>query len=211
MSQYTIVTDLNRCVGCLGCAVACKAFNAVPVGSYWNKVKRVGPTKVGETYNISDVQMYYLVMQCQHCENPECVTVCPTGASVKAEDGTVQIDAETCIGCGACLNACPYSVRYIDIDTGVAQKCTMCASKIADGELPQCVSQCTGIARFAGDIDEGIENLKGACGYTLGENVEPFTEDEIHTVPDSGNGPSMRYILRRMEWQDLGDCDFTRM
>ena len=210
MAQKAIITDLNRCVGCLACAVACKAVNAVPIGKYWNKVKRVGPTKVGETYNIGDVEMYYLVMQCQHCANPECAAVCPTGACAKGEDGIVRIDESACIGCGLCLSACPYSLRYIDDDKGVAQKCDLCASKVEQGELPQCVSQCTGNARLFGDLDEGLESFEGACGYTLA-NLEPYGEDEIHAVPDQGNGPQMRYILRRMTWQDLGDCDYTKI
>lgn len=203
MARYGIVMDLNRCVGCLGCSVACKSQNDVPIGSFWNAVKRVGPTKVGETYDIADIEMYYLVMQCQHCENAPCVSVCPTGASYKAEDGTVQIVADDCIGCESCLAACPYSVRYLNASLQITEKCTLCQPKIEKGELPQCVTQCTGIARYFGDFDEGMETFKGACGYVLGDNVEPFDDSEVYSVPETdGNGPSMRYILRRMTWQD---------
>ncbi len=94
MTQYAIVTDLNRCVGCLGCSVACKILNGVPVGSYWNKVLRIGPFPKTEGAKWPDVYTYWLPLQCQHCENPECVKVCPTGASTKREDGTVQVDKE---------------------------------------------------------------------------------------------------------------------
>ena len=102
MTQYAIVTDLNRCVGCLACMVACKAVNNVPVGNYWNKVPRIGPSLKEGATSSHDVEMYYLPVQCQHCADPECVKVCPTGASHKLEDGTVQIDKAKCIGCQFC-------------------------------------------------------------------------------------------------------------
>ena len=67
MAQYAIVTDLNRCVGCLACMVACKAVNNVPIGNYWNKVLRIGPVKKENYQATNDVEMYYLPVQCQHC------------------------------------------------------------------------------------------------------------------------------------------------
>ncbi|MEO2483160.1 4Fe-4S dicluster domain-containing protein, partial [Eggerthella lenta] len=103
MTQYSIVTDLDRCVGCLACSVACKVVNGVPTGSFWNKTLRIGPNpKEGGSGQWPDVELYFLNVQCQHCENPECVKVCPTGASHKTEDGTVQIDKSKCIGCQFC-------------------------------------------------------------------------------------------------------------
>ena len=108
MANYSIVTDIDRCVGCHACTVACKAINDVPVGRFWNRVLRVGPTpKVGGSGQYPDVEMYFLNVSCQHCADPECIKVCPTGASFKAEDGTVQVDHEACIGCEACLDALP--------------------------------------------------------------------------------------------------------
>mgnify|MGYP000223014801 CR=1 FL=1 len=91
MTQYAIATDLNRCVGCLACSVTCKVVNDVPIGSYWNKVLRIGPNPKFEGAEFPDVEMYFLPVQCQHCENPECVKVCPTGASRKLADGTVPL------------------------------------------------------------------------------------------------------------------------
>ena len=169
MSQYAVVTDLNRCTGCLACTVACKAANGVPVGNFWIRSMRVGPVTKEEGGQFPDVDMYFLPMQCQHCATPECVTVCPTGASIKTENGTVQIDKEQCIGCGACLSACPYGVRYINEDSNVAEKCTLCSQLVEQGELPACVAQCGARARFFGDLDQ---------------------------LPDTGNAPSNYYILR---------------
>ena len=223
MAQYAIVTDLNRRVGCLGCMVACKTVNGVPVGQYWDKVLRVGPTRKADYQHTNDVEMYYLPMTCQHCANPECVSVCPTGASAKMADGTVQIDKEQCIGCGACLDACPYGVRYLNPDLGVVEKCTLCEQLVEQGGLPQCVSQCGGRARFFGDLEKGIETFEApdvaydmdreAADHsydalfegrriTLGELVKEYGDDELHQLPDLGNDPQFYYILRGRTWID---------
>ena len=214
MSHYAIVTDLNRCVGCLACNVACKAMNGVQPGSFWSKTLRVGPNpKQGGSGQFPDVEMYFLTMQCQHCDNPECVSICPTGASSIAEDGTVQIDRELCIGCEACIQACPYGVRYLNDEAGVVEKCTMCEQLLERNELPACVAQCGGMARFFGDLDEGIETFEGpeqADGkrVVLGDFCEPFTDDQVYTLPDVGNEPAMRYILRNMTWQSEAGSTF---
>ena len=218
MSQYAIVTDLNRCVGCLGCVVACKVVNDVPVGSYWNKIERVGPYPDFEGASFPNVYQYFLPVGCQHCKTPACIEVCPVGASTKLDDGTVSINADACIGCGACLDACPYGVRYIDEETQVAQKCSLCHDKLERDELPQCVAQCGGRARFFGDLDEGIETFRGAGKVdvtagdpsydsvlaetcTLGEIAKPFGDDEVYSFADEGNQPSFLYILRDHEWK----------
>ena len=212
MTQYAIITDLNRCVGCLACTVACKAVNNVPVGSFWIKTLRVGPNpREGGSGDWPDVEMYFLPIQCQHCADPECVKVCPTGASHKAEDGTVQIDKSKCIGCQFCAMSCPYNVRYLNEEERVVEKCTLCEQKVAQGELPQCVAQCGSRARFFGDLEQGVDGFEApappqalSCDYaemqqtrvTLKEYVEPYTEDEIHRLPDVGNGPELMYLLR---------------
>jgi DMSO reductase iron-sulfur subunit len=201
MSQYAILTDLNRCVGCLGCSVACKAANNVPIGSFWNKVIRVGPNKKENAEKWTDVEMYFIPIGCQHCENPECVEVCPTGASHKLEDGTVQIDKAKCIGCQFCAMACPYNVRYLNEEELVVEKCTLCEQKIAQGELPQCVAQCAGRARYFGDIDEGYAQMRGPMDSSVGDFLHEFDDSQIHRLPNVGNNPSFLYILREQKWQ----------
>ena len=216
MTQYAIVTDLNRCVGCLACAVACKAVNDVPIGSFWNKVLRIGPNASIQGAQDADSYLYFLPVQCQHCADPECVKVCPTGASHKLEDGTVQVDKSKCIGCQFCAMACPYNVRYLNEQERVVEKCTLCQQRTAQGELPQCVAQCGSRARFFGDLDEGLESFQAlapthdlATPYeemmqnrtTLGEWVEPFTEADVYHLTDTGNGPKHCYILRNRKWQ----------
>ena len=210
MTQYAIATDLNRCVGCLACSVACKVINGVQPGNFWLKVLRIGPNpKPGGSGAWPDVEHYFLPVQCQHCADPECVKVCPTEASHKAEDGTVQIDKSKCIGCQFCAMSCPYGVRYLNEEERVVEKCTLCQQKTAQGELPQCVAQCGGFARFYGDLDEGIETFRGPYNKTLGEltgedgnyPIKTYTSDQVHHLPDVGNNPSFRYILRGHEWK----------
>ena len=218
MTQYAIVTDLEKCVGCLACSVACKVANNVPIGNFWTKILRIGPNQKYEGAQSPDVEMYFLPLQCQHCKKPACVDVCPTGASHKLEDGTVQVDKSKCIGCQFCAMACPYGVRYLNEEERVVEKCTLCEQKISQGELPQCVAQCGGRARFFGDLDEGIESFRGPGTYAmtkdnpsyegvqsthvvLGDYVKTYEKDQVHALRDVGNEPSMRYILRSMKWQ----------
>ena len=218
MSNYAIITDLNRCTGCLACTVACKAINGVDVGNFWIKTLRVGPHPIeGGSGTFPDVEMYFLPVQCQHCENPECVKVCPTEASHVAEDGTIQIDKDKCIGCQFCAMACPYGVRYLNEEERVVEKCTLCEQITAQGGLPQCVIQCGGRARFFGDLDEGIDSFEAPeIGYDvdrsydnlytgnrvkLGDMAKEYTEADVHHLPDVGNGPHFAYILRDRDWK----------
>ena len=155
MATNAIVTDLNRCVGCLACMVACKAVNNVPIGSYWNKVLRIGPSLKPGATSAHDVEMYYLPVQCQHCENPLCVSVCPTGATYQTDDGIVLIDQDKCFGCQYCEWACPYGVRTKNPNTGMVEKCILCAHKdLEHGEKPACVISCEGNCRYFGDIND---------------------------------------------------------
>ena len=217
MTRYAIVTDLNRCVGCQACSAACKTVNGVQPGDFWIKVLRIGPTpKPGGSGDWPDVEMYFLPIQCQHCEDPECVHVCPTEASHKEDDGTVQIDKSKCIGCQFCVMACPYGVRYLNETERVVEKCTLCEQRVAQGELPQCVAQCGARARFFGDLDEGIESFEApaitqdkATGYddmralrfTAEEWLEEWTDDDVYHLTDVGNGPHHCFILRNRTWQ----------
>ena len=217
MARYAIVTDLNRCVGCQACSAACKTINGVMPGDFWIKTLRIGPTpKEGGSGDWPDVEMYFLPIQCQHCEDPECVKVCPTQASHVTEDGTVQIDKDKCIGCQFCAMACPYGVRYLNEEERVVEKCTLCQQRTAQGELPQCVAQCGARARFFGDLDQGVENFEApahpdtpGCQYDamtktrvkLGDMAKEYTEADVHHLPDVGNGPHFAYILRDRDWK----------
>ena len=206
MTKLGIAINLERCVGCNTCANACKMQNNIPMNMLYIRVETDGvDTADGAQGTYPDLSRTYIPVACQHCENPECVKVCPTGASHKTEDGTVQIDKSKCIGCQFCAMSCPYGVRYLNEEERVVEKCTLCEQKIAQGELPQCVSQCCGMARWFGDADEGIEGFVGPRGEILGEYISPFSDDQVYSLPDVGNKPSLRYILRDMKWQGGGE------
>ncbi len=120
--KYCLVVDLDRCSGCDSCVAACKHENELNLGVYRNHVSAVGP--VGTYPNI---EMYWLPMQCQQCENPGCIEVCPTGASYRDEEtGVVLVNQDDCIGCESCLTGCPYGVRYMNPATNTIEKCTLC-------------------------------------------------------------------------------------
>ena len=223
MAHYAIATDLNRCVACMACNAACKMVNNVPIGSFWNKVLRIGPSEGLEGGEKPGRDFYYLPVQCQHCKDPECVKVCPTEASHVMPDGTVQIDKAKCIGCQFCAMSCPYNVRYLNEEERVVEKCTLCEQLTSQGGLPQCVTQCGGRARFFGDLDKGIESFEAPRNaykadrehndfqydqlfegnrITFGELGQPYDKQtEVHQLPNAGNEPSFVYVLRDREWK----------
>ena len=105
--RYGMTVDVNRCVGCQTCTIACKHANDTPPGVQWRSVLDV------EQGDYPDVQRFFLVVGCQHCADPPCVPVCPTGATAQRDDGLVTMDHDLCIGCAYCAVACPYQARTI--------------------------------------------------------------------------------------------------
>lgn len=190
MTQKTLVIDLDRCIGCYACEIACKLENGVPLGVYFNKVLTIGPNGT-----FPDLEMYFLPTVCQQCRDAPCVTVCPTGASYKNEDGVVLVNKEACIGCRYCMMACPYGARSYNEETKVVEKCTLCEHLQAVGEPPACVKVCCAKARFFGDIDDP--------GSDVSKVLKEAGNDNVHAMPDVGNHPSVRYILHRKTatWQ----------
>jgi Fe-S-cluster-containing dehydrogenase component len=172
-----LVIDLDTCVGCHACAVACKEWNdggdfgtlpdenpygAQPHGVWFNRVHSYAVTPETPAVSASPMTVHF-PRSCLHCETPACVTVCPTGASYKrAEDGIVLVDADKCIGCQLCAWACPYGAREFSMERGTMQKCTLCVDRIYNETLdeadrqPACVMACPTRARHFGDL--GDEN-----------------------------------------------------
>ena len=193
-----LVLDLNRCTGCDTCVVACKLENGIELGSYWNRVLTVGPMGTHP-----DIEMYWLPMQCQQCENPSCVHVCPTGASYRDEKtGVVLVDHDKCIGCQYCMMACPYGVRVMNDRTNTVEKCTLCSHLTADGsDDPACVHSCSAAARIFGDLDDPESDVSKYVAAELEKDP-----DCVHYLPDPGNAhPASIYILSKKvaNWKEL--------
>ncbi len=146
--DYGFVIDNRRCIGCHACSIACKAEHEVPLGNFRTWVKYV------EKGTFPDVRRYFTVLRCNHCRMAPCVNICPTCALYHRADGIVDFDSEQCIGCKACMAACPYDALYIDPDTDTAAKCNYCAHKIESGLQPACVSVCPEQAIIAGDLQD---------------------------------------------------------
>lgn len=139
MSNYFIKIDQQRCISCKACEVHCKAKNRVPAGAKFGQLVSVGPVKK------KDKPRYLtLFMPCFHCESPWCVSACPTGAMTKREqDGIVFVDQKLCVGCKACIMACPWKIPQWDEVNGRAIKCDYCRDRVDEGLKPACVTGCT--------------------------------------------------------------------
>ncbi|HBP22063.1 MAG TPA: 4Fe-4S ferredoxin [Planctomycetes bacterium] len=140
--------DHDKCIGCHACSVACKSENDVPLGSFRTWVKQV------EKGAGLSARRHFAVLRCNQCERAPCVTICPTAAMHRREDGIVDFDNEICIGCKACIQACPYDAIYIDPSSNTAAKCNFCAHRIEVGLQPACVSACPTEALAVSDLSD---------------------------------------------------------
>lgn len=142
----------DRCIGCDACYVACKTEWEVPL---FKEAYRTRVFEVENEDNAGNPILNFLPVLCNHCENSPCVAVCPTEASFKREkDGIVIVDPSLCIGCKACMAACPYNARYYDEHKQTVDKCTFCAPRVDKGLLPACVTTCVGKSRNFGDLND---------------------------------------------------------
>jgi len=185
LPRWGMVIDLNRCVGCQTCTIACKHANDTTPGVQWRRVLDV------EQGTFPDVERFFLVVGCQHCADPPCVPVCPTGATRQREDGLVTMDYDVCIGCANCAVSCPYQARTIVHDASgyygaktrqeqatahperlsVAQKCTFCQDRIETGlerglkpgvdpeATPACSASCIAQAIQFGDFNDAQSHV----------------------------------------------------
>lgn len=156
MTKYSFVIDQTRCIGCHACTVACKMENDVPIGVFRTWVKYV------ERGEFPYVRRFYAVLRCNHCEDAPCVEICPTSALYKREDGIVDFDNSRCIGCKACMQACPYDALYIDPQTKTAAKCHFCAHRVVNGLDPACVIVCPTQAILWGDLEDPASEVSKA-------------------------------------------------
>lgn len=146
--QWAKVIDHTRCIGCHACTTACKSENLVPLSVTRTYVKHVD---VGV---FPQVRRAHQVTRCNQCAHAPCVTACPTSAMFKRTDGIVDFDKSICIGCKACMAACPYDAIFINPEDHSAEKCNFCAHRIDMGLEPACVVVCPTQAILVGDMND---------------------------------------------------------
>lgn len=207
MTQYGIAVDVTRCMGCHTCSLACKLENNLPEGVYWNRVLTEGGESMDSASGkYGSTHLDYYTMQCQHCENPACVKVCPVGATYKdSETGIVCQDPDKCIGCRMCMAACPYTgVRSFNweeprhlLEGGfgdsqapkhlkhTVEKCVLCGHRVARGEEPACVAGCPAYARTFGDLDDPESAISKLVA----------TRSFRQLLDEKGTKPSVYYLL----------------
>jgi len=176
--NYGFLIDNRKCIGCHACSTACKSENEVPLG-----VNRTW-VKYTEKGVFPDTRRYFQVTRCNHCANPPCVHICPVTAMYQRADGIVEFDPARCIGCKACMQACPYDAIYIDPDTHTAAKCHYCAHRVDVGLEPACVVVCPEHAILAGDLDDPHSEIARAVA----------TQQVRVRKPEQGTQPKLFYI-----------------
>lgn len=174
--QYGFLIDHTRCIGCHACTVACKSENAVPVGDFRTWVKYV------EKGTFPAVRRHFAVLRCNHCSSAPCVTICPVNALEKRADGIVDVDKDACIGCRACMQACPYDALYLNDDTGSVEKCHYCAHKVERGMAPACVTVCPEEAIVHGDLHDPDSKI-----------ARLVREGTLVRRPEQKTGPNVHY------------------
>lgn len=206
--KFAFVVDVTACIGCGSCCVADKNEYNVPDGNYRTWVERYiiddhdevfvdSPNGGlnGYTEDRTDIpypvrDTFFVPKLCNMCEKPSCVQVCPVGATYKTEDGFILVDKNRCVGCGYCIQACPYSVRFLNPVSRTAEKCTWCYSRVRQGLLPACVNVCPVHARKFGDLNDKTSEV-----YKL------LREPHVISVlkPGMGNQPALHYLGLRRE------------
>ncbi len=201
--RWGFLVDTRKCVGCGFCVKACKMENEVPydapVTRTW--VERYVVTRDGKTHIDSPLggrdgfvsqkvgeetippeeitKAFFVPKLCNQCDNPACVQVCPVGATFQTNDGVVLIDRTWCIGCGYCIMACPYGVRFFHPIYKVAEKCTFCYHRISKGMVTACVQACPFGARRIGNLKDPNDPVTRAI---MTERVAVL-KDEYGTKP----------------------------
>ncbi len=199
--RYGMVLDLKKCIGCYSCLATCKSEHNTPPGVFW---ARVLEKEEGQYPTVSRI---FFPTLCYHCKEPPCRDICPTGATTKAEDGIVTVDYDTCIGCRACMMACPYQNRYYwgkpkdttyfrqeltpfekavltDWQRATVQKCNFCRERLDKGLDPACVLACPPRARTFGDLDDPNSEISRLIRERHG----------VQIMPELGTDPSVYYL-----------------
>ncbi len=178
---WTMIIDLNRCMGCQSCVIACKARSRAGRGIFYTRLVERHSDRLPEP------KRFFLPVLCNHCKSPRCVSACPSDAITKLENGIVLVDHARCTGSGRCVSACPFGSIQLDPSRGNrAFKCDFCLERIRAGLMPACVEACPSRARLFGDMNRP----QGEFAAYLG-----------HEIPQSAGrpGPRVLYVTLRNE------------
>lgn len=199
MTRWGFTVDLERCVGCQTCVIACKVENGTPPNIHWMKVLEK------EEGDSAYAKRTFTPVRCNHCDDPPCVAACPTGAIVKRADGIVVVDQDVCIGTMACMTACPYYVpsrwdggngyyrekmtpyeeaKLSKFKTGTVQKCHFCYHRIDEGRPPACVEACPAQALSYGDLEDPESQI----------NIQLKQKKHFQPRAELGTNPSLYYL-----------------
>ncbi|MBI5183191.1 MAG: 4Fe-4S dicluster domain-containing protein [Nitrospinae bacterium] len=198
--RWAFIIDLDRCIGCKACAIACKVEFDTRLGLFMSQVIYY---EYGEYPN---TKRNFLPWLCNHCEYPPCINGCPVEpidaefngirfkkkATYKRPDGVVMVDEDRCIGCGLCIQNCPYNVRFFDPekkgganpDTNHASKCDLCVHILDAGVVPCCVNTCPARARLIGDLNDPNSEVSRLLKRDKAEVL----------LPEKGTKPHVFYI-----------------
>ena len=176
--KFGFVIDNRKCIGCHACTVACKSEHDVPVGVNRTWVKQT------EKGTFPNTRRVFSVTRCNHCTDAPCVSICPTEALFKRDDGIVDFNNDRCIGCKSCMQACPYDALYIDPETKTAAKCNYCAHRTDIGLEPACVNICPEQAIISGDLENPETEI-----------AQLISKQQVKTrKPEKGTKPNVYYI-----------------
>jgi Fe-S-cluster-containing dehydrogenase component len=176
--RYAMAIDTLKCVGCSDCVIACQMENNVPLGFCRDWV-------VESVHGIyPQVGLELRSERCNHCENAPCVRCCPTGASHIVDGGIVLVTPEKCIGCGACIQSCPYDARYSHPE-GYVDKCTFCNHRIDEGLDPACVAVCPTKCMYFGDLDDANSDISKILARRKFKAL----------APEAGTNPQIFYLV----------------
>jgi len=162
LNQMAMVVDTDRCIGCHGCEVACFIEKKLPDSVRLNPLIRI-ETEIKGAFSLLNFSM-----RCAHCDNPQCMLVCPVRAYKKDPDGFVIHNVGRCIGCQLCRTCCPYGAPKYNANNGKVKKCDFCIGRAKRGEDPQCVAKCIMQALHFGKLGDHLQMLKEKLSYGEG-------------------------------------------
>ena len=164
MAEKVMLIDTHKCVACRGCQVACKDWNQLPAsntrfrGTYTNPPTLQANTWTHIRFNeADDGKWLFAKLGCMHCDDAACIKLCPVEAVKRSSDGSVYHDPAECVGCGLCVDKCPFGVPQVSRYTNKMGKCTGCVDRVQNGLQPACVAACPNGTLSFGDREQMIE------------------------------------------------------